>query len=301
MKKIAIYLSFILLVIACKKEIPFTGALQKEFIVVNGFIQDDSIVKVSLSHSTPSIGIVDTLANQITSGATLLITDLTTNEKFTSDSVDIDGNYIFKTKGVKGHNYQLALNHPDYGVVSSTITSIPSPVSISEWDTSSIASTKGKGAKNKLLNFTFTDPIGKNYYVFKIVAIDTSDFVDRNVTIRVQDNTQISGKTNGDFLFLDDELFENQTKSVSLNFRPSYYGSESFGGPGSFGSNTGVERKYRFEFYNVTEEVYNYLLSVSNSVQSRKNPLSEPVKVYTNITNGMGIFGGYAKTIVLLK
>jgi Domain of unknown function (DUF4249) len=300
MKKIASYLAFLLLLMACKKEIPFTGTLQKEFIVVNGFIQDDSIVKVSLSHSTPAIGIVDTLANQITTGATLLLTDISTNEKFTSDSVDIDGNFIFKTKGIKGHNYQLALNHPDYGVVTSSITSIPSPVSISEWDTSSIANTKGKGVKNKLLNFTFTDPIGKNYYVFKIVAIDTFEMVEKNVTIRVQDNTQISGKTNGDFLFLDDALFENQTKSVSLNFRPSYYGSGSFG-PSQFSLGTGMERKYRFEFYNVTEEVYNYLLSVSNSVQSRKNPLSEPVKVFTNITNGYGIFGGYAKTVVLLK
>ena len=300
MKKIVIYTAFIFLAIACKKEIPFSGDLQKEFIVVNGFIQNDSIVKVSLSHSVPAIGTIDTLANQITTGATLLLTDLTTNLKYTSDSVDNNGNYIFNAKGITGHQYQLALNHIDYGVVSSTITNVPSPVFISQWDTASIASTKGKGGKNKLLNFSFNDPVGKNYYVFKIVAIDTTDNSEKNITIRIQDNTQISGKTNGDFLFLDDALFENQTKSVSLNFRPSYYGDESIQ-PGFYSVNSGVEKKYRFEFYNLTEEVYNYLLSVSNSVQSRKNPLSEPVKVYTNITNGYGIFGGYAKTVVLLK
>ena len=61
------------------------------------------------------------------------------------------------------------------------------------------------------------------------------------------------------------------------------------------------EKSYRVVLYNVSKEVYNYIVSTSKSVLSNNNPLSEPVAVFTNIIGGLGVFGGISSSSVFIK
>jgi hypothetical protein len=47
--------------------------------------------------------------------------------------------------------------------------------------------------------------------------------------------------------------------------------------------------------------MYWYVVSVNNQASNIENPLAEPVQVYSNIENGIGIFGGKTVTLHQIK
>ena len=44
----------------------------------------------------------------------------------------------------------------------------------------------------------------------------------------------------------------------------------------------------------LSKEFYKYALSFSEQIETGDNPFTEPVKVYSNIENGLGVFAGYS-------
>ncbi|MCD6555944.1 MAG: DUF4249 family protein, partial [Bacteroidales bacterium] len=46
----------------------------------------------------------------------------------------------------------------------------------------------------------------------------------------------------------------------------------------------------------VTEAVYNYIFSFNLNEQTRFDPFAQPVQVYSNVENGLGLFSGYTMT-----
>ncbi|WP_421873166.1 DUF4249 family protein [Marinoscillum sp.] len=46
-----------------------------------------------------------------------------------------------------------------------------------------------------------------------------------------------------------------------------------------------------------SEAYYAYFKSLENQVNSRENPFSEPILVYNNIENGLGIFASHSSNV----
>ena len=298
-----IYLS--LYFTSCTKEIKYNGGDTKSFLVVNGIIEGDSTIKISLSKSIPAIGEQNLGSNDIISGASLILTDVTSGEIFNSNIPNTDNFYEFSTKSKKEHLYSISINHPDYGNTTSS-TSIPQTVPISSWDSTSINSTNsgkkpGNGqlssqnsTRTKTVNITISDTDGDNFYIIKVIAIDTILHQEETLRIKTTDASELVGEHSSDALYFNDNLFNNNSKTFDISFRESTLFDQITN------LKTG-EKSYRIELYNTSKEVFNYLLSVTKAASSNNNPFSEPVKVYTNITNGLGVFGGMSSSSVFIK
>lgn len=52
------------------------------------------------------------------------------------------------------------------------------------------------------------------------------------------------------------------------------------------------------ELRTISEGMYNYLRTLNMQLVNRLNPFSEPVSVFSNIENGVGIFAGYSEELI---
>ena len=287
-----IYFSLItvlFIVFSCTKEIPFKGDIGNGFIVVNGIIESDSIIKISLSKSKAAIGEQNTGPSEITTSANLILTDKTTGETFTSNTVNSNGEYEFGTKAKTGHSYSISITHPSYSTATSE-TSIPDAVQIKDWDTSSIKNGYNYSEKNLVL--TIDDPSTENLYILKVFSVDSLQFAE-SLYLTPNENNQVFEDGGGISYLFDDSGFNGQSKKIVVKFNPAKYMDAMY-------YDYTEEKSYKVVLYNVSREVYNYILSTTKALNS-DGFFSEPVKVYTNITNGLGVFGGMNSSSVFIK
>jgi len=108
------------------------------------------------------------------------------------------------------------------------------------------------------------------------------------------------------FPYSDDPVFKDVLRtSYSTWYNKGYFSDDLFNGKIY---NISVDYPYldriskdslwlNFEFGSISEEMFLYLNSVDEqdySMRSDANYFMEPVPIYSNITNGIGIFAGYA-------
>ncbi len=117
-----------------------------------------------------------------------------------------------------------------------------------------------------------------NGYIFPHTGFLTRD-------VNAENNTMIAGLDiipyPLDFIFLKDENFNGQTYELEfglhdfdLSFDPDW------------------ELEAHIYVKSVNKEVYDYFKSITNYKLTRGNPFSEPHQIFSNIENGVGIFGG---------
>ncbi len=294
-------ISLVIFTISCSKEIPFKGDLGNGFIVVNGIFENDSVMKVTLSKSTPSIGEVSTAPSEISSLANVTVTDNTSGEIFSSNSVNFKGEYEFGAKAKEGHSYSISVTYPDFKTATSKMT-IPTPVQIQSCDVINIDGFNG--VQEKQIGLTINDPSSENFYGIRVLNIDTLFNTKSEVSISPDQNpkqTDNFSPFHQVYLF-SDELFNGTTKKVNVYafIYPVYNSSDTLG-------NTNTQETiftpqlYQVQLYSLSKEVYNYVTSTTKAVNSNQNPLSEPVKVFTNITDGLGVFGGVSSSSIFIK
>ena len=279
---------FALTLTSCNKEIEFKGDIGERQLVVNCIMENDSVIQVALSKSTPAIGEQNYGSNIITSSATLVLLDETTGEIFTSSAVNAENVYEFGTTAKEGHSYSISVSHSEFKTASAS-SMIPTAVAISDWDTSSY---KMDGQTFKTLDITLNDPSQDNYYIVTVSIIDTV-FHNEYITYLTVNQSAGYDLEEGTSIFIKDDLFQNSTKKLSVEFTPKYYYDQSYLQIG--------EQSYKINLYSVSKEAYLYLLSVTKSMNTEESPFSEPVRVFSNITNGLGVFGGLAKNELIIE
>lgn len=199
MKKQNIYLiilSFSLILFACQKEIAFNKKLIQPKLVINGFIEADSIidVKVATSKTIPGVEKPFTWLDDAT---VKLYVDGVETETLTvypieypetnqlddyyngNDSRPTVGYHTINTKAEAGKNYRIEVSHPDYETATAE-TYIPNKVEILSY-ASDETTEDDNGFYNSFQNFTIKikDPEReKNYY---------------RLTIRLFSGTQMQG------------------------------------------------------------------------------------------------------------
>ena len=117
---------------------------------------------------------------------------------------------------------------------------------------------------------------------FSVFSIDEDD---------VEDDEERGTAYRG-FTFFDDELFENEQCEMIL----SIYGNNKI-------ANTFpmyVQQQIILQYGTASEAFRNYHESSNLQYQNEANIIAEPVRVYTNVTNGFGIFAGYTSSLFIL-
>lgn len=183
-----------------------------------------------------------------------------------------------------GSTYEIRAEHPDYLAVSA-LQRMPEGFTVDSARVKRNALSGQFGDKFDLLDVFLQDQPGvRNYYEVAISTLYYDTSYDPNTglydTIRVFEyalypeefsdpNVVYGVKGSG---LISDQFFDGQ----SYKFQARIYA----------GSGTLLTVKVR----NVTEEYYKWSRSYQAKYDSEENPLVEPVSVFNNLTNGLGIF-----------
>ena len=304
MKKILLYitiLSLIVLAIACEKVIQIDLEDAKIKIVVNGIISPDSIVKVNVTRSRHVLDNAD-------------ISPLVDAEVLLYEDGQLIGNMTYAEHGfyeidyvpIIGKEYKVEVHHDKYDNVMGLTKVIPS-IPIISLDT--VTSFDEYGEEVLSFSMSFSDPVDQeNYYYLTIRNKYTYEDWDPNLivydTLYVGSDTTIVNIEHGGYVMKErmDYLGYN-TDDIIVESQMYYANGSIFSDEiinGKTYTFTGKISKWAFggeyntayfELHAITEGTYNYYKSLNSHYIASDDPFAEPVIVYTNIEDGIGIFG----------
>jgi len=321
---------------SCQKEIEFDSKQIAPKMVINGFIQQDSLIAITIAASKAIVGVIkptvwinDATVKLFVDGeeketlSTFNIPDYTINYFDPSsyqpfgDSTNIIKCYrSLTTKAEPGKMYKLEVTHSNYKTTTCE-TSIPMPINILSIDTiTKTEVTNGYTTNTFQLKIKFQDPPGeKNYYrlIYKSIcgrAITKNNTQnDSSIVIAVNNlnvaryftsddpvinpssedaNDFLFGSPSNNFNIFTDELIEGKEHELTIDDYSYVYESSNI--------NTSIGEFFTLsvELQSITPEAYSYLKSVNASTYYNGDLFSEPVQVFTNIENGIGVFAGFS-------
>lgn len=191
-------------------------------------------------------------------------------------------------KPVAGKRYSLQLQSPQYGSAMATET-VPPPVEIQsvEIDSSGLNSPDGRVR----FDITFQDKPGERNYYSLSMQIE-SHFLHNNDTIRYTqpiyletDDPQLQQDYyTGNELLVDDFFFDGKKQTLRVKIASFYYQPE-------------LKGKIYVMLSHLSEGYYKYLDSFNLQQSVSGDPFAQPVQVYSNIQNGLGILGASNPTV----
>lgn len=269
---------------SCEKEIDFKGDVSEPRLVLNALVELDSTFRVHLERSRFFLDNSPQNDLAVTSGATVTVKNLTTNQTYVLTESTAGSLYEFPFTVTANTSYSIEVSHPDYNAVSATTQTL-SGVPILSVDTTSILQNNESRLRFEL---KFNDPgADENYYLIhvdiqEVYETDTFSYplyvMSNDPAIDNSGNTDIDGSTyDMPYLALEDKTFNGGTKTlVFTSYNPFAWSSN----PSS---------KLTIKLTNMNRETYLYFKSVN--LFGQQDIFSEPVKIFSNILEGFGIFG----------
>lgn len=286
--------------IGCEKTIEIDLEDAKIRIVVNSEINPDSTFSVNITRSRHILDNAEIVP--LSDAEVKLYEDDVLIGSMTHQN---SGNYSINYKPKTGKTYKVTVSQGTLDSVFGT-TIIPEKVQFISIDT-----TRSYDEYNpEMINFSikFNDPAAqKNYYMISLRNRYSYNLWDPDLivsdTLYVGPDTTIVHNTFGgyrrstameklsfssDDMIVDafiyqkncvvfcDELIDGRQYSVKL--RSDQYG---------FYSDTNM---VYVDFYSISPEYYKYMISFNKHQDATGDPFSEPVMVFSNIVNGIGIF-----------
>lgn len=326
MKRVSFHIVIIALLAAvvaasCEEIIEFRGDRVEPKIVVYSLFDPDSVVTVLLSKSYP---VFDRPANpqQITNAtvrlyrndvlvSTLVYQPLPVNYIFSS--IESYSRYIAPDiRPEPGSLYRLEAEIPGMRPVWAEVE-LPTPVPVAGLDT--MSATGVYGQKYLRTKIRFNDPVGESNFFRVNVAMwdgyytgplrdpwsdeysvyvyreDYTGVVVDDPLLRPSGNEDLFG-ISGDnpFYIFSDELISG--KGYDLSFR--LYRAEKNYSHYEF-------THYHIDLQSISHDLYLYLRSLSFHRNTGNSPFTEPVIVYTNVVNGLGIVGARVSSKVIIE
>lgn len=316
---------------SCEKDIVFNDGAAEPFVVVNSFCEAGKAISMNLVASRPIEGF-DSSFVSIEGATVKLFVDNVEAEELYYNKVDKDGfhkydytdsnavenesTYKSKTICELGKNYRIQITHPDYKNVSceTTIPMANESITIDTISSDPNCPTNISGRKANF-KFRFTDPAneenyyriivtyreGKYPYGYDLATPEKNDFItvteESPAHISINDPIIFPGSNDADDLLygspdnsyrvFSDEMINGNTHEFTVYVNNYWYNSPY---------NRDLYENEFVYFYAtlqaITKDEYLYLSSLNANKYYEGEFFFEPVLVYTNVTNGRGIFGG---------
>jgi len=291
MKKINILIISILLFTSCEKTIHVKIEDKGRKIVVNSIFEAHSSLNVVLLESQH----IQTGTSEYVPVRNASISLFENEIEIESISSDENGIYNFNQTLKEGSAYEIIVNSAKHGVVTAQ-SYIPKKTEIDkiEYELNEASDQYSTYLEGVDLKLNFKDKENKaDFYLIQIYVTESYTYFDaelnEDVTYSNQfylnlnsyDPSVIIADYNINGLLFNDELFDGKLHTLSF-FTDYFY----------YGSTEGSSIKYFILLNSLSEDLYNYYLSYTKYQEVNDNPFAEPVKVYNNIENGFGIFGG---------
>lgn len=320
MRKLIIkFLTVVFIAIAtfsCETAIDYSGPETEPKVVIYALLHPDSLVSVSVAESH-SIFRVPYQPRLTTDAVVRLYRDGTLLETLTYQTPGptpdyyppkSTSRYVSQTyKPEYGHDYRIEVEVPGFRKAYGD-TRLPAPVTVEVADTSSRDT--GYGYREMTVKLRFRDPAGEeNFYRFtanSLAGLYTGDKYEPynpEIAVGVQEvdisygamsDPLIAPSQEDDFfdmsmpnmynIFLD-ELIPGKEYTMRLTYNGFYPDTDYY--------------EFLFAWFHlstITRDLFLYLQSYSAHLQTRDNFLAEPVPVYTNVNNGLGVVGAMSTT-----
>lgn len=281
---IGISLALLSVLWACEKEIVLKQEEVEPRIVVNSIFSANDTIWVQLSESRNvlfegELPVITDAALQLTDGNGSVLGE------FIHES---DGNYYMPTVlPVAGNRYGIIASKAGLKSVSA-FSAAPNLISVTSIDTVSFADVSE-------MEFTikFSDDVTEtNYYSISIasyngypnelgevVYYENNYFTTKEFYV-VNGGDDIGGdgtKYDSEFYFTDELLV-----GADISFKGRIY----------YFSDSEEPRFFVVKVASLSEDLYKYKVTYANYLNTQGSPFAEPVRVYSNVENGFGIFGG---------
>lgn len=278
MKKL-LYISIVLGLAACTKQIPFDDPGMEPMLVINSFVEPNDSISLTLSRSASILrpGDVENLDEA----------DVELFENGTSvGQLTPDGNGVFRLDyaPTSGNEYEVRVTEDELGAVVSR-TAIPAPVAVSNVTIEETTNVDDDGIQR--VSFDLDDPTGDNFYILHLVEI-TPDGQKWDISF-VSIEPFFTGGSQDNYFWngaaFRDDAFDGQVQRISIDV-----------------SNIWPEggNDYYVQLISASEEHFLYHISYEAYMESNGDPFSQPVQIYSNVEDGLGIFAGHIKTLTIL-
>jgi len=262
---------------ACQKELELDVPEEEQYLVVDGWMEQNKYAKVFLTKTSPYFGKLDSaeMVDLVARFAKVSISNGQQTEILTlKRDFDLFPPYYYQStqmKGEVGKSYFLKIELS--GQVYTASTSIPSPVAI---DTVYFKEEKGQKGKG-FLYIRYQDPPGANYY--------------RLYTMRKGKDKEYRPVY---FPTYRDASFDGKMMTSQL-----ILGAES---------NTNVSDDLYFEkgdtvmirLTTIDQDHYDFWKYADSRMYTSSNPFAITTnEVITNVQNGLGVWGGYGASYVM--
>lgn len=274
----------ILIGISCEKEIELNDELTKPKIVVNSFYSANDTLKVHLSESRSVLhNDWDPLPNIENATVTLF----SNGTKIGTLSHESGGNYILTNPfPVSGQSYLLDVTHSTLDDVK-TESTCPKAIEIMALDTS-------RTQDRFSLKFTIEDdPNTNNYYSIEILKTIITEYETSPGVFKIDTITQPSWICTNDINAETNSDPTGETCQEKLFFNDAGFNGSNY----QFHISTDIYQSSQLIVIvkSINEELFKYRKSLQLYGETNGNPFGEPVQVYSNIENGIGIFSGYSE------
>ena len=271
-------------------------------LVVNSILTTDSMINASISHS---VGAFDASSISYVNNATVevyedgvLLGEMNEEVSFFYNFLyELDSTYVynFNHNPVAGKIYSYEIAHPDYEAVRAE-TTVPAAVKLNVNDVTLLSEEDYE--KHYRVRFSFNDAPEDNFYRLRLRNPNTYDgfdyFESNDASMISSAGVQSDGATfYGDEALFDDEMFNGTKKEISIDF----FDYKSF-----WFEEEGIEVQFILELTSVSESYYTYIRSLRAHYDNQDQFIfaGEPVQVFTNIENGLGVLGSMSVDNVLL-
>lgn len=318
MKKVILYLTVFMLFAACEKEIQFKGEVTEPLLVLNGFARPDSLLEFRLTASRFFLEEADSFVT-VKDAKLRLYVDGSYKEDLQSQQ---NGYYFSSYRPRQGEVLNVEAEAAGFESIQAE-TLLPVRAELLEVDTSvtiageqyALSYTWDVEAEDYIIDtvgvytnyqvsitLSFRDPLASSDYYRLVVKQSYSEddeyyeFYEYNVenfyTTEMGDLLSLT-ETQNDYHIYADELFNGKVVDMKLNFGThSYYDYQS--GPISSGA------RFQVQLQNISQSYYLYLKTLS-AYQNAVEFFSEPIQIYSNVQNGVGLFAAYSSSVIELE
>jgi len=309
-------LALVLLVACgCESTVDVETTDHEPRLVVNSFFANDQRWVVEVSQSTSAFETADLEAPEFTiddatvsvepAGAApieLSYTDTLTYETILGSRTPSSGGYAeLNRHPLPGETYTVRVDAKGFPPVEAT-SRVPAPVPV----TVTSAARRVEDAwvdppsvqQERTITLRIQDPPGnENYYWVRIAQIGNISssevrFATRDRSIINETPTDLDSDGDAELrrAHFQDALFDGRTHEIDLVV-------EEFLAPDQEES---PYPYFKVEFGVLSEDLYNYLVSVRTFEETDVNPFAEPINLHSNVESGYGLFAGrYLQTFVV--
>ncbi|WP_177428255.1 DUF4249 domain-containing protein [Candidatus Venteria ishoeyi] len=268
--------------VSCEKFIDYdVPEHEPRLVVISGF-QPAEPWSVFVSHSLSSFD-NDNYSQIHNADVTVNSVDGSYSEKLIYSNMS---NRYYSTEiPEEGREYEILVSTSRYPTASST-NKIPEAATILSLDT-----VEGYHNGDFTLDFELTfsnSSAEENFFIVQLYTIESYSWKDefQNLIYIQSDDPNVEQVGEDDYgddmLFLKDQSFDGREYTLRF-YTPEY-----------FSPNYGKSAQFRVKVLTSSEEFYRYQKSSKQYNYSNDNPFAQPVQIYSNIENGIGVFGGYS-------